>query len=49
MDAVVKSRTGFGSKLVYRIAAQLGGANVFNWDQAGVVATLRLSKKRLAN
>jgi len=41
---------GFGSKLVHRsIAAQLGGAIAFDWDEEGVVATLRMSKDRLAN
>ena len=41
---------GFGSKLVHRsIAAQLGGAIDFDWDKEGVVATLRMSKSRLAN
>lgn len=41
---------GFGSKLVHRsMAAQLGGTIAFDWDEAGVVATLRMSKKRLAD
>lgn len=41
---------GFGSKLVHRsMAAQLGGAISFDWSQEGVVATLRMSKERLAN
>ena len=41
---------GFGSKLVHRsIADQLGGAIAFDWDEEGVVATLRMSKSYLAN
>jgi two-component sensor histidine kinase len=41
---------GFGSKLVHRsMAAQLGGTIAFDWDPEGVVATLRMSKTRLAN
>jgi two-component sensor histidine kinase len=41
---------GFGSKLVHRsMAVQLGGAIAFDWDEAGVVVTLRMSKSRLAN
>lgn len=41
---------GFGSKLVHRsMAAQLGGAIAFDWDEEGLVATLRMSKDRLAN
>ncbi len=41
---------GFGSKLVDRsISAQLGGSIAFDWAEAGLVATLRMSKMRLAN
>ena len=41
---------GFGSKLVHRsMAAQLGGAIAFDWSAEGVVATLRMSKDRIAN
>ena len=41
---------GFGSKLVHRsMAAQLGGTIAFDWSEEGVVATLRMSKDRLAN
>jgi two-component sensor histidine kinase len=41
---------GFGSKLVHRsMSTQLGGAIAFNWSEEGVVATLRMSKDRLAN
>jgi two-component sensor histidine kinase len=41
---------GFGSKLVHRsMAAQLGGAIAFDWDEEGVVVTLRMSKSRLGN
>jgi len=40
---------GFGSKLVHRsMAAQLGGAIAFDWSEEGVVATLRMSKDRIA-
>jgi two-component sensor histidine kinase len=40
---------GFGSKLVHRsMAAQLGGAIAFDWSAEGVVATLRMSKDRIA-
>jgi two-component sensor histidine kinase len=41
---------GFGSKLVHRsMAVQLGGAIDFDWSEEGVVATLRMSKNRLAS
>jgi two-component sensor histidine kinase len=41
---------GFGSKLVHRsMATQLGGAIDFDWNEEGVVATLRMSKSRLMN
>ncbi|HEX2257335.1 MAG TPA: HWE histidine kinase domain-containing protein [Afifellaceae bacterium] len=41
---------GFGSKLMHRsMSAQLGGAIAFDWSEEGVVATLRMSKERLAN
>jgi two-component sensor histidine kinase len=41
---------GFGSKLVHRsMAAQLGGSIVFDWSHEGLVATLRMSKERIAN
>jgi two-component sensor histidine kinase len=41
---------GFGSKLVHRsIVAQLGGSIAFDWDEEGIVVTLRMSKRRLAN
>jgi two-component sensor histidine kinase len=40
---------GFGSKLVHRsMAAQLGGTIAFDWSTEGLVATLRMSKDRLA-
>jgi two-component sensor histidine kinase len=40
---------GFGSKLIHRrMAAQLGGSIDFDWSAEGVVATLRMSKDRLA-
>lgn len=42
--------SGFGSKLVHRsMSTQLGGSIAFDWAQEGVVATLRMSKSRLAN
>jgi two-component sensor histidine kinase len=41
---------GFGSKLVHRsMAAQLGGAIDFEWNEEGVVATLRMSRDRLSS
>ncbi len=40
---------GFGSKLVAQsMAGQLGGSVAYDWPAAGVVATLRMSKARLA-
>jgi two-component sensor histidine kinase len=40
---------GFGSKLVQRsMAAEVGGAIAFNWSEEGLVATLRMSKERIA-
>jgi two-component sensor histidine kinase len=40
---------GFGSKLIHRsMAAQLGGSIAFDWSEEGVVATLRMSKDRIA-
>jgi two-component sensor histidine kinase len=41
---------GFGSKLIHRsMTAQLGGSIAFDWSQEGLVATLRMSKERIAN
>ena len=41
--------SGFGSKLVNRsMSTQLGGSITFDWSHEGVVATLRMSKLRLA-
>jgi two-component sensor histidine kinase len=41
---------GFGSKLVHRsMATQLNGIIAFEWSPEGLVATLRMSKGRLAN
>ncbi len=41
--------TGFGSKLVAQsMAGQLGGSVAYDWPAAGMVATLRMSKARLA-
>jgi len=40
---------GFGSRLIHRsMAAQLGGTIAFDWSAEGVVATLRMSKDRIA-
>jgi two-component sensor histidine kinase len=40
---------GYGSKLVHRsMAAQLGGTIAFDWSVEGLVATLRMSKDRIA-
>ena len=40
---------GFGSKLVRQsMAAQLGGSIAFDWSEEGVVATLRMSRERMA-
>lgn len=40
---------GYGSKLVTRsMSGQLGGAITFDWPASGMVATLRMSKARLA-
>src|SRR3954452_12205372 len=40
---------GFGSKLVDRsMAAQLGGTIAYEWSAEGVVASLRMSKDRMA-
>ena len=41
---------GFGSKLVHRsMSTQLGGSIAFDWSPEGLVATLRMSKTRLAH
>ncbi|HET6971664.1 MAG TPA: sensor histidine kinase, partial [Phenylobacterium sp.] len=34
------SRTGFGSRLISRLAAQLNGSLELDWQPAGLVATL---------
>ena len=48
--APAQPRGGFGSKLVHRsMAAQLGGTIAFDWSEEGLVATLRMSKDRLAD
>ena len=40
---------GFGSNLLHRrVAAQLGGSIGFDWSEEGLVATLRMSKHRMA-
>jgi two-component sensor histidine kinase len=38
---------GFGSKLVNRGAAQLGGAITWDWSPEGAIISLRMSKERL--
>lgn len=44
------SIAGFGSNLIQRsMAAQLGGAIVFDWSEEGIVVTLRMSKKLMAS
>ena len=41
---------GFGSKLVQRsVASQLGGAIDYNWDEGGLIVTLRMERSRLAS
>jgi two-component sensor histidine kinase len=40
---------GYGSKLATRsMARQLGGSLDYNWDQEGVIVTLRMNKDSLA-
>jgi len=47
--AVPRGPAGFGSKLVAQsMAGQLGGSVAYDWPAAGMVATLRMSKARLA-
>jgi len=47
--AVTRGPTGFGSKLVAQsMTGQLGGSVAYDWPAAGMVATLRMSKARLA-
>jgi two-component sensor histidine kinase len=42
-------RSGFGSKLMHRsMSTQLGGDIVYDWSAEGLVATLNMSKNRLA-
>ena len=41
-------RTGYGSKLVDRsVTRQLGGSIEYDWSSGGLIATLRLDRKRL--
>ena len=41
--------SGFGSSMINRsMSTQLGGSIAFDWSHEGVVATLRMSKRRLA-
>jgi len=40
---------GFGSKLVAKsVSGQLGGSILYDWPEAGMIVTLRISKARLA-
>jgi two-component sensor histidine kinase len=41
---------GFGSELVKRsMRAQLGGSIAYDWSEAGLIATLRMSRAKLAS
>ena len=41
---------GFGSQMISRsISSQLGGSLDYDWQPAGLVATLRIRKSRLAD
>ena len=41
---------GFGSQMISRsISSQLGGSLDYDWQPAGLVATLRMRKSRLAD
>ena len=42
-----QSPGGFGSKLLTRSMSQLGGAVEMNWDGAGVIVTMRMTKAAL--
>jgi two-component sensor histidine kinase len=45
-----KELKGFGSKLIARlVAGQLGGELVYDWQEAGLVVTIRMRQDRLAN
>lgn len=47
--AALAGPNGFGSKLVAQsMSSRLGGSIAFNWRTEGLVATLRMSKARLA-
>jgi two-component sensor histidine kinase len=47
--AVPDKPPGYGSRMISRsLSAQLGGGIEMNWSEEGVIATLRLAKKRLA-
>jgi two-component sensor histidine kinase len=42
--------SGFGSKLVHRsVSKQLGGSIEYDWEDDGLIATLRLERSRLAS
>ncbi|TPG14673.1 histidine kinase [Sphingomonas koreensis] len=45
---VAPSEQGFGSKLVGRMAAQLGGSFSSDWSTGGVIVKLNMKKDRLA-
>lgn len=41
--------TGFGSRLITRsVSAQLGGEIVYDWQETGLVVTIRMSQARMA-
>ena len=41
---------GFGSKMISRsVSSQLGGSLDYDWQAAGLVATLRMRKSRLVD
>jgi two-component sensor histidine kinase len=44
------SELGFGSKLVQRsVTSQLGGTIDYNWNEGGLIVTLRMARSRLAS
>ncbi|MDQ3483464.1 MAG: PAS domain-containing protein [Pseudomonadota bacterium] len=46
-DPVLK---GFGSRLIARsVSAQLGGELLYDWQESGLVVTVRMSQRRLAD
>jgi len=50
LSVAATRQEGFGSKLIHRsMTAQLGGSIAFDWSSEGLVATLRMSRERMAN